>query len=537
MNYDIAIIGAGVTGAAIARELSKYNLKVCVIESHSDVCEGTSKANSGITHAGFDAHPRSLKARLNVEGAKKMEALSKELDFPYKRNGAMVIAFMDEEIPELERLAKQSIENTVGELQIIDGDEARKLEPALSLDVRAALLINQSGIVCPFNLTIALAENAATNGVEFRLNTKVVDITQTTKQSHEKECEQGFELKLEYTPPLHMRTDAQMKLPADSEEIIEKQSISAKMVINASGVYGDAIHNMVRNSSNLDFDSVLDSDSVKVHQRENIIPRRGEYCLYDKEYGDFVQRTIFQVPTKLGKGVLVTPTVHGNLMIGPNAVDLEDKENNTTTQMGSEEILEKAKKSLNVMPPSSKIITSFAGIRAHRKEDDFLIEELENVSGFIDVIGIESPGLSCAPAIGEYVVEIVKESARRTGSFELIEKSDWKAERKAYKTLSELSMDERSEMIKSNPSYGVMVCRCEEVSEGEIEDAINRPLGATTLDGLKRRVRPGSGRCQAGFCTPKMIEILAKNLGCTVDRITKSGGESYILSNVESDKI
>lgn len=537
MNYDIAIIGAGVTGAAIARELSKYNLKVCVIEAHSDVCEGTSKANSGITHAGFDAHPGSLKAKLNVAGAKKMEALSKELDFPYKRNGAMVIAFKDEEIPELERLAKQSIENTAGELQIIDGDEARKLEPALSLDVRAALLINRSGIVCPFNLTIALAENAATNGVEFRLNTKVVGIRKTTKQSHEKECEQGFELKLEHTPPLHMRTDVQMKLPADSEELIEKQNISAKIVINAAGVYGDAIHNMVRNSSNLDFDSVLDSDSVKMQQRENIIPRRGEYCLYDKEYGDFVQRTIFQVPTKLGKGVLVTPTVHGNLMIGPNAVNLEDKENNTTTQMGSEEVLEKAKKSLNVMPPSSKIITSFAGIRAHRKEDDFLIEELENVSGFIDVIGIESPGLSCAPAIGEYVVEIVKESARRTGTFELIEKSDWKAERKAYKTLSELSMDERSEMIKSNPSYGVMVCRCEEVSEGEIEDAINRPLGATTLDGLKRRVRPGSGRCQAGFCTPKMIEILAKNLGCTVDRITKSGGESYILSNDESDKI
>ena len=529
MNYDIAIIGAGVTGAAIARELSRYNLKVCVIEVHSDVCEGTSKANSGITHAGFDAHTGSLKAKLNAEGAKKMEVLSKELDFPYKRNGAMVIAFKDEEIPELERLAKQSIENTVGELQIIDGDEARKLEPALSPNVKAALLINQSGIVCPFNLTIALAENAATNGVEFKLNTKVVGIRKTTKQSHEKEREQGFELKLEYKPPLYMRTEAQMKLPPDSDELLEKPSISAKMVINAAGVYGDAIHNMVVDSR--------DVDSVKVQQRENIIPRRGEYCLYDKEYGDFVQRTIFQVPTKLGKGVLVTPTVHGNLMIGPNAVDLEDKENNTTTQMGSEEILEKAKKSLNVMPSSSKIITSFAGIRAHRPEDDFLIKELENASGFIDVIGIESPGLSCAPAIGEYVVEIVKESARRTGSFELIEKSDWKAERKAYRTLSELSMDERSEMIKSNPSYGVMVCRCEEVSEGEIEDAINRPLGATTLDGLKRRVRPGSGRCQAGFCTPKMIEILAKNLGCTVDRITKSDGESYILSNVESDKI
>lgn len=252
MNYDIAIIGAGVTGAAIARELSKYNLKVCVIEAHSDVCEGTSKANSGITHAGFDAHPGSLKAKLNAAGAKKMEALSKKLDFPYKRNGAMVIAFKDEEIPELKRLANQSIENTVGELQIIDGDEARKLEPALSPDVRAALLINQSGIVCPFNLTIALAENAVTNGVEFRLNTKVVDITQTTKQSNENECEQGFELKLEYKPPLHMRTEEQMKLPADSEELIEKQSISAKMVINAAGVYGDAIHNMVLDSCNLD---------------------------------------------------------------------------------------------------------------------------------------------------------------------------------------------------------------------------------------------------------------------------------------------
>lgn len=515
MNYDIAIIGAGVTGSAIARELSKYDLKVCVIEAHSDVCEGTSKANSGIVHAGFDAHPGSLKAKLNAQGAKKMEALSKELDFHFRRNGAMVVAFDEGEIPKLEKLAEQSIENQVGELKIISGDEARKLEPALSEKIVAALLIEQSGIVCPFNMTIAFAENAAANGVEFRLNSLVTEV---------KRQENGYDITINYSAPAYLR----------DKESSSQQNITAKMVINAAGVHGDMLHNMV-------LSQIPEAERMDhTNNTEKIIPRRGEYCLYDHEYATFVQRTIFQVPTELGKGVLVTPTVHWNLMIGPNAVDLEHKDANITTQEGLEEILKKAEKSLKEMPAKNKIITSFAGIRAHRPEDDFLIEEISGLPGFIDVIGIESPGLSCAPAMGEYVAGIVKKSAEARNLFKMEKKSGWKGQRKGFTTLWDADPEERDKMVKENPAYGEMICRCEKVSKGEIEEAIRRPLGATTLDGLKRRVRSGAGRCQEGFCTPKLLEILAENLGCTVEDITKNGGKSFVLSedsaeNAEGD--
>lgn len=531
MNYDIAIIGAGVTGSAIARELSKYDLKICVIEAHSDVCEGTSKANSGIVHAGFDAHPGSLKAKLNAQGAKKMEDLSKELDFHFRRNGAMVVAFNEKEIPKLEKLAEQSIENQVGPLKIISGDEARKLEPALSEKVIAALLIEQSGIVCPFNMTIAFAENAAENGVEFRLNSKVLE---AKRQNF------GYNLAIEYNEPAYLKNRANKSRINKYDDALDNsldnvlsdtfephQEITAKMVINAAGVYGDIIHNQIIEQIS---GNAKDDRGSKF---EEIIPRRGEYCLYDHEYATFVQRTIFQVPTELGKGVLVTPTVHWNLMIGPNAVDLEDKGDKTTTAQGIEEILQKAEKSLREMPAKNKIITSFAGIRAHRPEDDFLIEEIKGAPGFIDVIGIESPGLSCAPAMGEYVSELVKKSAEEHELFKIKKKSKWNGRRKGFTTLWDAKPEERDVMVKKNPAYGQMICRCEKVTKGEIEDAINRPLGATTLDGLKRRVRSGSGRCQEGFCTPKLLEILAENLNCTVEDITKSGGNSFVLRETE----
>lgn len=495
MKYDIVIIGAGVTGSSIARELSKYKLKICVIEAHSDVCEGTSKANSGIVHAGFDAKPGSLKAKLNVLGSKMMEPLSKELDFHYRRNGAMVVAFNQGQISKLTELAEQSIENGAGELEIINGDQARVIEPSLSREIVAALLVKTSGIVCPFNMTIAFAENAAVNGVEFRFNSKVIEIEKSKAD---------FLLQIDNYNHLKDETT--------------KQFISTKMIINAAGVYGAEIHNMAVENS---LDETLDV--------ERIIPRRGEYCLYDYTEGLLVNHTIFQVPTELGKGVLVTPTVHWNLMIGPNAQDLEDKENNITTENGLEEILRKGSRSLNKLPDSKKIITSFAGLRAHRPEDDFRIEEVESLPGFIDVIGIESPGLSCAPAIGPYVAKIVKISAKKSNLFELTRKESWKGTRKSYRVLWDKTPEERDKLIKENPAYGEIICRCEKVSRGEIEDAIRRPLGATTLDGLKRRVRPGSGRCQGGFCTPKLLEILAKNQGCTIEEITKSGGKSKIV--------
>lgn len=488
VNFDIAIIGGGVTGCSIARELSKCTIKACVIEKNTDIGEGTSKANSGIVHGGFDAEPGSLKAKLNIEGAGSMAALSKELDFPYKNNGSMVISITEDGLAVLEDLKARGEKNGVAGLEIISGNKARVLEPNLSKAVKWALHIPSSGIVCPFNLTVALGENAAENGVEFFLNTEVLGIDKPTQTvGKDESCHKnnaGF---------YEIRTD--------------KANIRAKMIINAAGVYGDFIHNMVASN------------------KEHLIARRGEYCLYDKKHGDFTERTIFQLPSKLGKGVLVTPTVHGNMMIGPNAFDIDGKEGNNTSKAGLDEIMDKARHSVEALPPRSGIITSFAGLRAHSERDDFIIENALGCDNFIDVIGIESPGLSCAPAIGPFVVELVKKSMR----LEEKPKGTWNGNRKGFTHMEEMTFEERAEIIAEDGRYGNIICRCESVSEGEIIEAINRPLGATTLDGIKRRVRGGSGRCQGGFCMPKVMEILARELNVDVSDIHKSGNESQVI--------
>lgn len=513
MNYDIAIIGGGVTGTSIARELSKYKLSVCLIDKNQDIGEGTSKANSGIVHGGFDAHRGSLKARLNVQGAKMMSSLSEELDFPYRNNGSMVIAWKEEELEQLEGLKKQGEINGVESLEIITGNQARVLEPNLSKSVCGALLIKSSGIVCPFNLTIAFAENAAINGVDFYLGHEVKDVKPIRL---DKSIEKAFPLENE-----NFRIEMVDKNG-------EKLSIKSKIVINAAGVFGDIIHNKVLDHVIDYIKSIGRLEDIKEMEklREKIIPRRGEYCLYDKREGDFVNHTIFQLPTKLGKGVLVTPTVHGNMMVGPNARDLEDKDakfETGTSREGLAEILEKASKSVEELPPRSTIITSFAGLRAHRAEDDFLIGELKEVPGFIDVIGIESPGLSCAPAIGPFVGEIVK------GIIEAFPKESWQGKRQGVRLLEYMSVEERAAVVEKNSAYGNIICRCEGISEGEILDAIHRPLGATTLDGIKRRTRAGSGRCQAGFCMPRVMEILSRELKEPLENICKAGENSKVI--------
>lgn len=474
MNYDVVIIGGGVTGSSIARTLSKYNVNVCVLERNTDVCEGTSKANSGIVHRGFDAKTGTLKAKLNVLGSELMEPLSKELDFPYKRNGAMVIATDEDEVTVLTELKERGIANGITDTEILSGDEARELEPSLSKDIVAVLNVPNSGIVCPFNLTVALAENAAENGVEFHLETEVTAIEKLNDEYRYK-------------------------------VVTNKGDFFGKVVVNAAGVYGDVIHNMVSEN------------------KEEIIPRRGEYCLYDKRFGNVVERTIFQVPSKLGKGILVTPTVHGNVMVGPNAFDVDSKELSATSKEGLEEILFKASKSLEEMPPKNAIITSFAGLRAHSPKGDFIIEEVSDAKGFVDVIGIESPGLTCAPAIGDYVTDIIK------GIIQLNEKANWNGNRKGFVHFDKMDMEERAKLISERPEYGNIICRCEEVSEGEILDAIHRPVGATNIDGLKRRVRTTAGRCQGGFCTPKVIEILSRETGKSPEDVRKSGFQSVII--------
>lgn len=477
--YDVIVIGAGVTGCGIARELSRYDWKVAVLERASDVCEGTSKANSGIAHAGFDAKPGSLKAKLNVEGSRLMEQLSKELDFPFKRNGSLVLCFDEKDRPALEKLRDQGVKNGVEGLEILTPEQLKEMEPNISDNVVAALYAPTGGIVCPFGLTIALAENAAVNGVEFHLNTEVQNIEKTIE---------GWKL------------------------ATSRGTFEAKVVINAAGVYAGRFHNMV--------------SSEKIH----IIPRKGEYCLMDKKAGGFVSHTIFQMPTIYGKGVLVTPTVHGNLLTGPTAVDVEDPESVNTTREGMEDLLKRAAMSVNGLPVR-QVITSFAGLRAHEESDDFIVGEVKEASGFFDAAGIESPGLTCAPSLGKYLTGLVLER------FPAREKPNFIATRKGIPSMALATPEEKKRLIAENPLYANVVCRCELVTEGEILEAIHRPLGATTLDGVKRRTRAGMGRCQAGFCSPRTVEILARELGRDPGEICKNNSGSQFLTGYDKENI
>ena len=477
--YDVIVIGAGVIGCSIARELSKYKLNIAVIEKHNDVACGTSKANSGIVHAGFDALPESHKGKINAKSNAMFDELSKELDFPFKRNGSLVLCFSEKEIYKLNKLKEQGIENGVTGLKILNKEEIKKLEPNVSDNVVAALYAPTGGIVCPYEFTIAMAENANDNGAEFLFEREVINIKK------EKDI-----------------------------FIIEtsKGNLYAKAVVNAAGVNSDNINNML--------------SEKKLH----IVPRKGEYILFDKSAGHMVSKTIFQLPTEMGKGILVTPTVDGNLLIGPNAVDIEDKDDLSTTVEGLDEISKKAKLSVSTIPFRS-IITSFSGLRAHEIGDDFIIEEAADVPNLFNVCGIESPGLSCAPYIGVMVSEMVKSKLKA----EVNDK--FNPYRQGIKKFREMTNEERKKIISERPEYGKIVCRCETVTEGEIIDSIRRPIGAKDLDGVKKRTRAGMGRCQSGFCTPKIVSILSKELNIPVYEVTKKGGSSILLTGKNKEDI
>ncbi|NNJ30236.1 NAD(P)/FAD-dependent oxidoreductase [Lacrimispora defluvii] len=472
LNYDAAIIGSGVTGCAIARELSRYQLNICVIEREEDVCSGTSKSNSAIVHAGYDAEPGSLKAKFNTEGNRMMGDLSKALDFSFVRNGSLVLCFSEDDRPSLNALYEKGLKNGVPDLSILTGDEVRAMEPSVSETVVAALYAPTGGIVCPFGLTIALAENACDNGADFLFETEIETINKT---------DSGYDL------------------------ISSNKIIHASYVVNAAGVYSDQIHNMV-------------SDS-KLH----IIPRKGDYCLLDKEAGNLVSHTIFQLPGKMGKGVLVTPTVHGNLLTGPTAINVTDKEETSTTAQELADIMEKAAWGVNNIP-FRQVITSFSGLRAHEEGDDFVVGEVKDADGFFDAAGMESPGLSSAPAVGVYLAEQIALKANAKKKENFIET------RKGIINPQKLSLEERGELIKKDPRYGTIICRCEGISEGEIADAVTRTLGAVSVDGIKRRVRAGMGRCQSGFCIPKTMEILARETGRNMEDICKNRSGSNLLT-------
>lgn len=477
--YDVIIIGAGVSGSAVARELSRYKIKVGVLEKEEDVCSGTSKANSGIVHAGYDAAEGSLMAKLNVRGNEMMEALARDLDIPFKRTGSLVICLREGDRLQLQALYERGGRNGVPGLRILEREELKDMEPNISDEACAALYAPTAGIICPFELNIAMAENAAMNGVEFRFNTEVQDLKPTEK---------GWEIHT-------------------SQGVCE-----TRYVVNAAGVYADVFHNIVSKN--------------KIH----ITPRRGDYCLLDKSAESHVGRTIFALPGKYGKGVLITPTVHGNVLVGPTAVDIEDKEGTNTTKEGLDEIIKKAGMNIKNLP-MKQVITSFAGLRAHEDGHEFLIGEVEDARGFIDCAGIESPGLTSSPAIGEMVGSLLRDKMN------LEEKEDFISIRKGVLNPDTLDREQRNLLIQEKPEYGNIVCRCEMITEGEIIDAIQRPLGARSLDGVKKRTRVGMGRCQAGFCSPKTMEILARELHIPISEVTKSGGDSGIIRGRNKDSL
>ena len=472
MKYDVAVIGAGVVGSLITRELSKYNIRIALLERCNDCAMGATKANSAIVHAGFDAKPGTLKAKLNVRGVELMKKFCKELNVPLKNNGALVVAFSEEEIPHLEELLKRGEQNGVPELRIVKRDELKQLEPNIGDTAVGALVAPTSSIVCPYELTIAGVENAVTNGAEFIRNCEVTGIK------------------------------------SENEEFVLSTTageITAKYVINAAGVHSGKIAKLIGDNS------------------VEIIVRHGDYYLLDKSQGTLASHTVFQCPTKMGKGVLVSPTVDGTLIVGPSASDIDDGDDVATTAEGLDKIYNAATKSVPAVSLRNAI-TSFSGNRAHPATDDFIIGSSDVNRNFINVAGIESPGLSSAPAIAEMVEGIMTEL---TGGME--KKENFDPIRPEPVRFRHMSTEERAKLIEKNKAYGRIVCRCETITEGEILDAIHAPAGARDVDGVKRRTRAGMGRCQGGFCGSKVVEILARELGVPMNEITKFGGESKIM--------
>lgn len=467
--FDIAVIGAGVVGGFVARELSKYNLKIVLLEKASDVAMGATRANSAIVHAGFDAKEGSLKAKLNVRGSEMMEDVARELGVKYSRCGSIVVGFDEEDKKTLLELLRRGERNGVRELSVVSREELLKIEKNIGEGVTSALIAPTGAIICPYELCMAAVGNAMDNGAELKLNFDVKKIEKN---------DTGYEI------------------------FSENGSVSAKIVINCAGIYSDAIARMVGD----------DSFTVRA--------RRGEYMLLDKECGTLVSHTVFRCPSKMGKGILVTPTVDGNLLLGPTAEDIDDKADTRTTASGLDSVRRQASEQVSGIN-FGKVITSFTGLRSTGSTGDFIINIRD---GFVNVAGIESPGLSSAPAIGEYVAELLRES----GAIALEKKADFNPKRKPMHYFRELSIDEKNEIIKNDQTYAHVICRCEIVTEGEILEAIRTNPKPRDVDGVKRRTRASMGRCQGGFCTPYIIELLARELGCDFSEVTKFGGESYI---------
>ena len=469
---DVIVIGAGVMGAAVSRELSKYKLNIMVLDKENDVSNGTSKANSAIVHAGYDAKEGTLMAKYNVLGAGMYESLCKEIGAPYKNVGSYVLAFSEEERKHIEKLYQRGLTNGVPQMEILEKDEILRREPNINKNIVAALYAGSAGIVGPWEFTIKLLENAALNGTEVLVDAEVSNI---------EKLQDGYKVILK-----------------------DGRTFETKVVINAAGVYADKINDMVSKNH---FD---------------IHPRIGEYYVLDKVQGKLTNSVLFQCPTIMGKGILVTKTVHGNIMVGPTAEDVESKDYVGTTTHGLDDIRRQAEKTISGINYRDSI-RNFTGIRAESSTGDFIIGEVSDAPNFFNIAGTKSPGLSSAPAIG---VDVAKMVVEKLGA---VKKEDFK-QNKLQIHFIELSPEEKAEVIKKDPRYGRIICRCESITEGEIVDVIHRMVGARTVDGVKKRCRPGTGRCQGGFCGPRVQEILARELGKELNEIVLDKKGAYILT-------
>ncbi len=467
--YDVAIIGCGISGASIAYYLTKYRLSVAIIERCNDVCMGATRANSAIIHAGYDPIPGSLCAKYNVRGTELAGEICKKLDVPYNKLGSLVVAFSEKELETLNVLFDRGMKNGVPDMQILNQDELRKMEPQISDSALGALYAPTAAIVNPWEYGLAMAETAVRNGAKLMLNTEVKDINKSGE---------GYTI------------------------VTNGETVEAKYVINAAGVYSDDIHNMVAEPT------------------FKITPVAGEYFLLDKVEGSRANHVIFQCPNELGKGVLVSPTVHGNLIVGPNAIDSE-REDTTTKTSSLDFIRQAAGKSIPTINYRENI-RNFTGVRPNADTEDFIIGFA--AEHFIDVAGFKSPGLSAAPAVAEDIVNMLADDG-----LEMV-KNEGAIDSRKHIRFKHLDEEDKNRLITENPTFGRVVCRCETITEGEIRAALNSPIPPVSLDGIKRRAGTGMGRCQGGFCGPKVLEIMAKTKKISYEDVIQDGNGSYILT-------
>lgn len=470
---DILIIGSGITGCAAARELSRYDASITVLDRGSDVAEGATKANSGLVHAGYDAVPGTKKALYNVRGAAMYPDLCAALGVPYRRNGALVIALDEAGRSTVEKLKARGEENGVQGLEILERNALLALEPALNPQVVCGLHVPSGALVSPYEMAFALADDAALNGVSFRFDEEVSSVSRLPDGRFSVRTRSG-----EYT---------------------------CRVLVNCAGASGSELHNQLS-----------DNKLKTVH-------RRGQYYLLDRAVKQPFTRTVFQCPSAMGKGVLVSPTVHGNLLLGPTAEDIPDPLDTATTAGGLAEVIRKASLTWPGLSVRSNI-TNFSGVRAHLESDDFVVGPCEGVPGYFEAIGIESPGLSSAPAIGADLSAMIADymglpRKEKTVPYPL-----------PPKPFHDMTDAERAEALEKDPSYGQIICRCETVTEAEIRAAVRRPVGARSVDAVKRRTRAGMGRCQGGFCLPRVAAIIAEETGLPLQAVTKNGGGSYLLA-------